>query len=524
MLRDARSLCSDGGRYIDYGVRLFTVAAEPSGDEVLPGRPRVVALRDPIEFGGIWDCRLMRWHDESANPVVWYASEEQTRCILHGPELPDSILVRGAEGAGKTRGVVAPWMLARAIREFAGQNVELGGTAPTMRRLETLRMALFEKAPPDWYTWRQRDGLMRMPLGVDFRLLSTHRTSEAEGSPVQSFDWAGWGGDEVQDQLHAMDDVAARGRRAPGGHYRRCGSASVKDTNDYRGFEDKLRASPLWEVVPLAGFTNPFVDPQHWENLRRTLDDRSYRRRVLAQNVGPEKQLYHTFNRRKHLSPRPQVGMVDVTDRVLRRFGHNLGMLVGHDPGQIQNVSILLKAFQARGTPYFIWWVVGELVTKQTTTEQHFTRLLAHLREKHFIQFPAAEDAKALIVLDPQSESEARGQPHLSVYRTVRRLGFETRSAAPETHRVPKEARIEMVVRLLEAADGKTRRLMIDVDEQGQAVAPALVKSLEFSERDELGEAETARKSDKTQDLSDPTCALGYGLWRFEREGVEVAA
>lgn len=523
MLRDARSLCSDGGRFIDYGVRLYTVAADPSGDEVLPGRPRVVAVREPEEFGGIWDCRLMRWHDQSADPVVWFASEQQRPLILHGAELPDKLLCRGAEGAGKTRGVVAPWMLARAILEFAGQNVELGGTAPTMRRLETLRLALFEKAPPDWYTWRQRDGLLRMPLGVDIRLLSTHRSSEAEGSPVQGFDWAAWAGDELQDQLHAVDDIYARGRRAPGGRYRQCASASVKDTNDYRSFEDSLKANPLWAVIPLAGFTNPFVDPQHWENLRRTLDDRAYRRRVLAQNVGPEKQVYHTFDRRKHLQPRPQVGMVDVTDRVLKRFGPNFGMLIGHDPGQIQNVSILLKAYQARGVGHWVWWVVGEFVTKQTTTEQHFTRLLAHLREHHYIQFAAPEDPKALVILDPQSESEARGQPHLTVYRTVRRVGFDTRSASPETHRVPKEARIEMVVRLLEAADGKTRRLMVDVDDRGAPVAPLLVKSLEFSERDELGEAETATKSDKSRDLSDATAALGYGLWRIEREKAEAA-
>jgi hypothetical protein len=514
VLRDARSLCSDGGRYIDYGVRLYTVAADPSGDEVLPGRPRVVAVRDPEEFGAIWDCRLMRWHDQSANPVVWFASEEQRRLILHGPELPDKLLCRGAEGAGKTRGVVAPWMLARAILDLAGQNVEIGGTAPTMRRLETLRLALFEKAPADWYTWRQRDCLMRMPIGVDIRLVSTHRTSEAEGSPVQGFDWAAHAGDELQDQLHAVDDIYARGRRAPLGRYRQCGSASVKDTNDYRSFEDKLRANPLWAVVALPGFSNPFVDPQHWENLRKTLDDRAYRRRVLAQNVGPEQQVYHTFDRRKHLRPIPQIGARDVTAQTLRRFGINFGMLIGHDPGQIQNVSILLKAYRVAGIDPLLWWVVGEFVTKQTTTEQHFSRLLVHLREQHHIQYAAPEEPKALIILDPQSESEARGQPHLSVYRTVRRVGFETRSAAPETHRVPKEARIEMIVRLLEAADGTTRRLFI-VPEMAESL---LVKSLEFSERDELGEAETARKSDKTKDLSDPTCALGYGLWRLERE------
>lgn len=525
MLRDARSLCSDSGRYIDYGVRLYVVAADPAGDEVLPGRPRVVRLRDPIEFGGIWDTRLMRWHDQTANPVVWYASEEQARCILHGPELPDSILVRGAEGAGKTRGVVAPWMLARAILEFAGQHVELGGTAPTMRRLETLRLALFEKAPPDWYTWRQRDGLMRMPLGVDLRLLSTHRSSEAEGSPVQGFDWAGWGGDEVQDQLHAMDDVAARGRRAAGGHYRRCGSASVKDTAAYRSFEEKLKESKLWAVVALAGFTNPFVDRQHWENLRQTLDDRAYRRRVLAENVGKERATYPDFSVEENQICIPRTAR-DVTHFVTgpyesyQRPGAVHRMVACHDPGKAQNTTILLRAFLFPKR-LLVWMAVDEFITHRTTQEQHAAKLRAHLQEKHDLEHapdrmdPDIGLEKVVVFRDPHSRGEQH--PDEDVERAFRRHGFDIFTAAPDKQLIKRSTRIEMMNRLIRSSSGNVR-FYCACDDRKNSLVPETLKSFQDQERDELENAEVVRKGEG--DITHPAVAVGYGLYPFEREEV----
>lgn len=523
MLRDARSLCSDGGRFIDYGVRLYTVAADPDGTEVLPGRPRVVAVREPEEFGGVWDCRLMQWHDQSANPVVWYASPEQRRCILHGAELPDSLLVRGAEGAGKTRGVVAPWMLARAILEFAGQNVELGGTAPTMRRLETLRLALFEKAPPDWYSWRQRDGLMRMPLGVDVRLLSTHRASEAEGSPVQGFDWAGWGGDEVQDQMHAFDDVAARGRRAPGGHYRRCGSASVKDTTAYREFEEKLRANPLWSVIPLTGFTNPFVSPSHWENLRQTLDERSYRRRVLAESVGPELKTYPDFERKTHLIPIPFTAR-DVTVHALSLYSSSIRQgaafhaLVGHDPGEVKNTSTILRAFLFPGE-LLVWMAVGEFITERTTQERHAAEFKKHLRREFGLEYdadrhdPDAGMAKALIFRDPHGRGEKH--PDNDVDQAFRRHGLDIYSPSPEKQLIKRRTRIEMMNRLILSASGKIR-FCVACRDDGSPLAPETFKSFQDQERDDDGSAEKSEKG--PNDITHPAVATGYALFPFERE------
>lgn len=511
-MRDARSLTSDGGRYIDYGVRLYTVIADEGGDAVLAGRPdvRVARIREPEDFGGIWDTRLMRWHDQSANPVVWYASEEQRRIIVHGPELPDRILCRGAEGAGKTRGVVAPWALLRAI-EFAGQHVELGGTAPTMRRLETLRLALFERAPHDWYTWRQRDCLMRMPLGVDLRLVSTHRASEAEGSPVQGFDWAASFPDELQDQLHAVDDILARGRRAPGGRYRQCASASVKDTSAYRTFEEKWKANPLCAVVPLIGPSNPFVSPKHWENLRTSLDDRSYRRRVLAESVGPERAIYPSWSRTDNVRPVPRIGARDVTARVLGGYH----ALVGHDPGQLQDVSIILKCYEVRGQRQ--WWVVDEVWTEHTTTEEHVSVLGQRLRTEWQLQRPGEDEPQVLVRCDPQGDSD--NKTDRSIYTVFRLAGFRILSAAytakgQPTGRVPKDPAIDMVRGLLCARSGD-RRLFVACDERRDPCAPHLVQAFEEAERDVLGRAEVKVKG--VADLSHAPAALRYALWPYER-------
>src|SRR5690606_25125431 len=97
--------------------------------------------------------------------------------------------------------------------------------------------------------------------------------------------------------------------------------------------------------------------------------------------------------------------------------------------------------------------------------------------------------------------------------------GFKALSAAYNAKgegkgRVPKEARIEMVCRLLCNAAGE-RRLFVACDERRQPAAPRLVAALELSERDEAGKAETQRKN--KQDLSHWPAALGYALWPYER-------
>jgi hypothetical protein len=71
-----------------------------------------------------------------------------------------------------------------------------------------------------------------------------------------------------------------------------------------------------------------------------------------------------------------------------------------------------------------------------------------------------------------------------------------------------------MVDTLLHSAAGHTR-LYVLADDRGNAYAERLAGSLEMSERDQNGEAETNRKD--ISDVSHWPCATGYALWSIEK-------
>jgi hypothetical protein len=516
-------------RFVDYGVRIYTVRQADHGAEVLPGRPRVVAS-SVEQFGGVFDCRLGQWHDESAVPVVWYLSQQQRDLVIHGgpaatSDVPDQILCRGAEGAGKTSGVVAPWGIARAI-EFAGQNVEIGGTAPTQARLEVLRLALAARMPPDWYVWRQRDWLFRLHCQVQIRLVSAHRGSEAEGSPIQGFDWAAHMGDEAQDQLAIMDDLQSRGRRAPGGRYRRMMSMSVKDSASCRAFELGWEAKPrLRAVKALPAFTNPFVAPEHWENLRETMDSRAYRRRVLAERVGSERKTYHDFEEASNVLPIPATAR-EVTHHALgvyesyARPGAVFRLLAGHDPGKIKNTTTLTRAFLFPGR-LLVWMTVGEFITERTTQERHAAELRRHLQKTFGLDYPPDrldEESgleKTLIFRDPHSRGEQH--PDDDVESAFRRHGFDIFTAAPDKQVIKRRSRIEMMNRLIKSDSGKVR-FYVGCRQDGTSLAPQTLASFNDQERDDRENPETSVKGKK--DITHPAVATGYSLWPFEREEI----
>ena len=529
LLRRADELVADS-RYVDFGVRLFTVHQSSHGRAVYPGRPLVVAT-DRRDYGGILDTRTRQFVGPSANPIVLFASAEQARLIRHAPsELPLRVLTYGAEGAGKTRGVLAPWVLFRAL-EFTGYPVEIGGTAPTDKRISRLRQSLLEIMPPDWYTHRVKDNLLLLRNGVNVRLVSTKRYSENVGSPVQGWDWVACASDELQDSLDANDDIETRGRAALNGEYRRMNSATAKDSPRWRAFRDRIQSNSLWSIERLPGATNPFVFARHWDDLKRTLDRRSYQRRVLAMDVAPEKAVYTSWHRDENICAIPQIGARDITSEVLARFGaKNQTVLVGHDPGRRTAVSMMLKAYRLHDRRDPVWWIVDEMTTRGKTADEHAAALAVRLRERwgcHLLDFRgnAEHDSPtARIHMDPMGNSANR--THRSIYQTFAAHGLKAVSAEPpkttlgrlsasEGGVIPKEAGIEMINRLLGAADG-TRRLYVACDHERQPVAPKFVEAVELSERDANGEAETGKKDDT--DLSHWMSATRYALWPLERD------
>ena len=532
-LRSARSDVATAlegeSRFVDMGIVLRVVRRdEQAGRELLRGKPRLRVLREH-RFGGLLDttARPMRFVGPSLAPVVWYCSEAAEELLLHA--CADRVLVYGAMGAGKTTTMVQ-WTAIRSL-ELTGVGGEIGMTAPTNDRSVMIEQAVRDLYPRAWYRWRERSRTFTLANGVSLRLVSTHQQSRAEGSRVQGWNWVRVASDEIQDSLHADGDIEARGRDAPGGRFLRFNTATAKDDPEWRTWRDRVLSSRrpdgtfVWGERRMSGPDSPFTHPEYWNDLALTLTPREYQRKVLALDVGPERMVYPTWLRTENVRPIPQIGAVDVTSQVLKGYtGHRrASVLVGHDPGSLHDVSVVLKAYRLPGEPLHVWYVVDELTTSQATTETHVRALLKRLRERwgvHMLDWSGRPDPDAEIALvraDPYGNNDARTDR--GVYTTFRNHGIDIRPAAyqpgsDKPGQIQKSARIDMVSRLLCDASGR-RRLFVACDDRRVPAAPRLVEAIERSELDAAGEPETQRKD--ANDLSHWPCALGYALYSVER-------
>jgi hypothetical protein len=507
-------------RFVDMGVILRVVRSDPAGEELISGKPPLVVLRE-TPLGGMVDTSANppQFCGPSRDPLIWYCSEDQEPLILHSAELPLGLLVYGSEGAGKTV-CLAMWHFVRVL-EHLGEGREGGQTAPTEPRLEMVRAEMFALYRPTWYRYRASEGVLRFADGSRVRLVSTHRQSEAQGSRVQGFSWSWCGRDECQDQVEAHEDIESRGRAAANGNYRQLATATAKDNPRWRTFRDGLLTSGLWVKRTLLIARSPFVHPSFIEAKKRTLSLREFKRRMEAQDMGPERATYPGWERTLSLKPYPRVGARDVTRVVLSRKtgirAHTL--LSGHDPGSLKRATVFLRAFQMPGDADPAWWVVGEVYTEGLSCEAHGLEVLKYARQRWGVNLRPTPDADAMHMrCDPYGKSEKK--PDRDVFRIMARLGIDIKAAqysksGEGTGQIKRESRIEMVNRLLCDASGR-RRLFIDCDDRGQPCAPKLVEGLEASERDELGRPEVERKD--SSDLSDCPAALGYALWPFEKE------
>lgn len=528
-----REVVADPMRFVDIGAVLHVVVADPTGQELIGGAPKLRILRTH-RFGGMLDTRANppRITGPSRAPVTWYCSEDQEPVILHADTEPLGQLVYGSEGAGKTMAACL-WLYLRWL-EVLGERREGGVTAPTTPRITTVRNELFKLWPSSWYTHRVAEDLLVMADGSRIRLVSTHQQSAADGSRIQGFNWSFCVRDEGQDQIAAHADIESRGRSARDGKYKQLITATAKDESSWRTLRDSLAASGLWLRRTMLGVRSPFVAPTFWEAKRKTMTAREFARRVEAQDVGPERMLYHTWDRAKNLRVIPSTAL-DVTSQVLRPWADNATVLVGHDPGKLWHVSLFLKAYAVRGEPGFSWYVVGEESTRQATIEQHVTNVVTRARNDWGVNLlnrhdrPVDGGATMLVRADPYSESSASDtSPDRGVYVTWRRAGAVIHPAAyvanaTKLHvgRIPKEGGIDMVCRLFCSA-GATRRLYVACDDARTPSALKLVESIESMERDEAGRAEMERKD--VYDRSHWTAALRYGLWAIERPRMERAA
>ena len=512
--RDLRRLASPE-RLMDFGVRCYVVKQDIEGGvSVIPGMAPVAPLRS-FDIGGMWDTHLRRYVGPSVKPHIWYCADYAEELIRHPDSLPAKICIEAGFGAGKTHGILAAWLVARALEyaPMAGRNgIELLGTSPTDPRLEEFVEATAAKMRPEWFEFNRKSHMFRLHNGVRLRLLGTAKRSNAQGSRVQGFNSAAAGCDELQDNCEELENVYARGRRAPGGNYKMLATSTPKISTDWRNVKRRMQASGEWKFVRVDARTNVMVYPKFWEGLASLYSPEQFERCVRGMDVGPERATYPSFSGEINVKPIPRIGARDVTRSVV-----GASALLGHDPGASVDVTLMLKCYQI-GRQLRQWFVVDEWTTKARPNQEHVFAVRAALRERWDLQWPESDMPKVLVRIDPMGDSDAKTPQ--GIYATWRHAGFTVKAAAYNRRGegkglIHKDAGIEMINRLLCDAAG-TSKLFIACDERGEPAAPKLLEALEMSERDLADKAETeAKGSDK--DLSHWAAALRYALWPYER-------
>jgi len=540
---------------VDMGIVLHVVERDDvHGETLVPGNTERMRIVDTIRRGGTVEIssvdgeKRARFVGESKKPVVWYASRAQADLIVHDGAIPWA-LVQGSEGSGKTT-VLAMWVAFRVL-EHVGFDREIGITAPTSKRLNHVKREIRRYWPARWFRWGVRDQKYTFHGGPVVQLVSAVQRSEDEGSPIQGANWVAHGGDELQDHYEREADIVARGRSAPDGYYKRLNTSTFKDSPGWRTFRAACVANDNdWHVSLLLGMESPFIAPSHWERFRRAVTLREFQRRVLAMDVGPERQLYYTWRRSivENDNKRPAnlrtlpLGAVDVTARELARFGPNIGLLIGNDPGKRQHVSELLKAYEFpneyrrddRGRPLpplVRWLVVDEVTTPESTIEGHILAVKARVQSKWKCNLldphsgrPSAGVPTALVRIDSHTPTGDE-HPDRVVYTQWRVAGFQAMAAAynPQSQKptpIKVEARVDLLVTLLCNTDGD-RRLFVLCDDRGEPAAPKLVAAFESMERNEQGDAEHERKD--ATDLSHWPAAVSFALWSLEKPRIDAA-
>lgn len=567
--------------YVDMDIELRIVEKdEANGVPLVPGNSQKMRVLRTIRRGGI----VKVWNENgekrasivrrSNNPTIWWVSEAQANLILHDGPAP-WVLVQGSEGGGKTT-VLVMWFAFRVL-EHIGFDRELGLTAPTSGRLKNVQKEIKRWWPKRWFSFASVEKRYTFHAGPAVQCISAAQRSESEGSPVQGNNWVAHGGDEFQDHQEREADCIARGRSAPDmvrpdlsvvkSWYPRLLTSTFKDSPAWRDFRAAANDNAKdWHVALLLGLESPFIGAEHWERFKRGVTLREYQRRVLAMDVGPERQLYYTWSRFEvdndnvplpgkipgSLRPLP-LGAVDVTRRELTRFGPNVGILIGHDPGKRQHVSVFLKAYEFPGPvprdaigrplpPLVRWFVVDEVTSDvygadtpekeagPVTVERHIEFVVNRLRSKWKCQLkdpytggPSANSPTALCRIDPHTNSGDE-HPGRTVYSQWRNAGIQTLAAAynPKTQAptpIKVEERVDLLLTLLRNTEGE-RRLFVLLQDNGKAAAPRLVEAFESMERDESGRAEWEPKS--KLDKSHWPSATAFAVWIIEKPRVDA--
>lgn len=536
---------TDGeSRWVDCGVIVKTVVADPKGDELIEGKPRLRVIAEK-RIGGMADTSATppRIVGPSREPRVWYVSEEQAAALFHKDKTKLGQLIYGSEGAGKTR-LLGMFHAVMWLRHF-GERREGGQTAPTETRLEFVREEMHQLFPANWFRYQSANRRFVMCDGTRIQLVSTYRQSKAQGSPVQGYNWSWCGRDEAQDSTDVHEDIQSRGRSARNGEYWQMATATAKDDSEWRELRDVLISSGKWLKRNLSIFRSPFVAANFLADTKASTSAREFLRRFgdpitgEVSDLPPELAVYYGWLRSRNLVHRPRIAN-DVTAAILRDYrsycrpGAGFSILCSHDPGAIYNTTVILRLlvypYERRDAIGRVvtdliptWAVVGELQTNQTTARDHAIALKKKLQDEFGVEFNATRDnpnpagGKACIFVDPHGKGES-ATDYQSVYMAFQGVGLDVFNPAPISGRIQRAARIEMVNRLLSGTAADERPRLVVLEEQGRTLAPKLVEAFEELKKSPGDKnPEGARRKDESDKTHAPA-ALAYGLWAFEQE------
>ncbi len=511
-------------RYVDAGIRLHVVVADPKGEELIDGKPHLRIIRTH-RFGGTIDTKINppAIIGPTQDPRVWYCSEEQEAALLHKDTSKLGQLIYGSEGAGKTR-LLGMWHAVMWLRSI-GERRMGGQTAPTQQRLEFIREEMFQLYPRSWFRYRAADHQFVMCDGTRIQLISTYRQSKAQGSPLQGFNLSWLGRDEAQDSCDIHADAQSRGRSAKDSMYWQMATATAKDDTEWREIRDVIMASGKWVKRNLSIFRSPFVGAKFLDDTKASLSAREFLRRFgdpITGEVGdlpPELAVYYGWIRKRNATAKPEIA-TNVTPAVLAglgsymRPGARFSILCGHDPGVIYNTTEILQLLMFGNVP--TWVVVGELQTKQTTAREHAILLKKKLQDEFYVELD--DSTKAAIYIDPHGKGPT-ATAYGSVYAAFQHEGLDCFNPAPMTKIIQRTARIEMMNRLLGGSmdsPGVSRLVVAEV--AGRSVAPKLVEAFESLKKKPGDNDPEGSQAKDVDDKTHAPCAAAYAVWPYEQE------
>jgi hypothetical protein len=475
--------------------------------------------------------------------------------------------------------VLAQWHYVQWMRHL-GEGREGLQTAPTNLRLGLVKREIAKLWRPEWFRYVTRKDFVGYELcdGSSIRMVSTHKQSDAGGSPVQGFNSSWAGRDETQDQTEVHDDIESRGREARDGVYPQLGTATVKDSSEYFNLVERMEASGEWSIAKLLmcrplkpgtpslefEMVTPFVTRSFVESKMRTMSEREFRRRFFAERQTPELAVYYGFDRARNLVTLPHIGGGhDATVSLLANYqsylrpGGRFALVGGHDPGAIFNTSEVAKLLvytcslcRAYGTTHAAkapqfgscagnvarWTVVGEIQTMQTNPDEHAALFKEYVRRAFDVEHPDTD--KIAMFVDPHGKGDKQTD-YQTHYGAFQANGIDVFNPAPVSVRISRTARIGVVNRLAAgtAAEPGVARLVVakarggepywdtkkrewTTLEPGKPVAPALVEAFEtMKKRPGDDDPEGVTKKDESDKTHAPA-AVGYLLWPFEQQAL----